>query len=220
MNFSLLDTEIGRLLEHGHAVLEGDLKRAALDRCERHDERQSLEADGIYQFLIAELGEPDMLLGFDWESWGEPNSSSDCLYLMQLGDHRYLLLPPDDLEDKHGMAILGSVRITDPAGSLAQLVTERLATQFDVEGFLSGRLPTSTSNLRPDLVPRQAIKDAYALAVDTSLVWESLVDDLKSLADYKGVAVSIPLAADFDQSTRTRLFDAWFLLTYSDNGEA
>jgi hypothetical protein len=136
---------------------------------------------------------------------------------MELGNCRYLLFPPDDLEGRHPMAVLGSVPITGPESTLAQLVTNRLATQFDVHGFLSARLPTSTSNLRPDLVPRQAIKDAYALAADRSFVWENLVGDLRALADYKDVAVSIPDTADMP--TRMRLFDTWFVLTYSENGD-
>jgi hypothetical protein len=217
MNFSLLDAELSRLLEQNDVVTEDDIKEAALGCCEQDEDREYLEAEGVYQFLVDQLGEPDMLLDFNWIAWGSPTSSSDWLYLMTLGTHWYLFLPPDTLEGVHPMVILGSVSANAPRSACARLVTKHLPTLFLDDAFGSHRLPTSTGNVRADLVPRQAVKNAYESVAQRPEVWGSLVDELREIVDINHLALEIPDGHDFDEKTRTRLFNEWFALTYSES---
>lgn len=209
MNFANLEAEILTRLKKGERPTEDDLVSAALAACENDDERLQIEDEGVYGTVVSE--DVDYALTFDWESWGAPNSSTGAMIIVRLDNRSFLCLPPDRLEGTHPFVVLGALE-PDAAPDRAREVVRRLVAGY-FDGEYSIRLPTSARNRRPDLLPDDAVKDAFRAAAHDEAIWEGLLDDFEELLEYRDEPINTKLP-DADEGFDEETFERWFQAIY------
>jgi hypothetical protein len=141
------------------------------------------------------------------------------MLILTVRRHVFLCLPPD-LDGVHDFIVLGATLVDDGVAGVSAMVRAQLSILLDDETW-SRRLPTATTNVSPDLLDSEAVKEAYRSAVRDPLVWEGLIADLPELRSVRtaaprrvGAAPSSVHCRDVNDGDRERLFDEWFVLTY------
>jgi hypothetical protein len=222
MDLTRLDRKILAVLEqNGHADAEAILP-LALDSGPDEEERETLESDGLESLLTEKLP-TRWLLSFDWESWGAPNSSSDYLFILTVDTHHFLCLPDDGGGDgRHPLLILDATEVEGGQVGVSGMVGRALPALFQMD-FQAPRLPTATKNVAPDLLTEESVKEAYRSLAESADFWDSLLGDLAELTSditpAQRLASVMPQWIDdsnLDAQARTRLFEQWFALTYSE----
>ena len=198
-----------------------------LDSGPDEEERETLESDGVSSFLTERLP-TRWLLGFDWESWGAPNSSSDSMLIVTIDTHHFLCLPDNaGFDGLHPLLILDATEVEGGQVGVSGMVRRALPALFQMDCW-AARLPTATENMAPDLLTRELVKEAYRSLAERADLWDSLLGDLAKLTSditpAQRLAGIMPQWIDdskLDAQARARLFEQWFALTYSEaDGDA
>lgn len=234
MNTAKLDDEIQRL---GYPTDENDFQSRVLGCCETPDEREALEELGLGEWMETYLPSRT-LVAVGWEAWGSPMGGGDSIELLTLGEHAYFFVPRDYAMDTHDLLFLGTTSAPPSPKDVSELVRDQL------QGLITGttttsrgsdiwpeRLPTETENCAPDLVTRDAIREAYlrVLAAGRTLpwgdIWDSLLGDvwqllgedwLRQWIGKRDIAEFAASDAPEDLLARNEIFEGWFSHTYRE----
>jgi hypothetical protein len=225
MDLTNLDRKLLAVLEQKAPVFARAILPLVLDSDPDEEEREILESEGLESLLTEKLP-TRRLLSFDWESWGAPTSSSDSMFILTVDTHHFLCLPDDGGRDGlHPLIILDATEVEGGQVGVSGMVRRALPVSTR---FWATRLPTATANMAPDLLTGESVKEAYRSLAAHADFWDSLLADLAELTS--DVTPSQRLAgvmpqwiddSNLDAQARTRLFEQWFALTYSEgDGDA
>ena len=218
MDLTKLDRKILAVLGQNARVDADAILPLVMDSGPDEEERETLESEGLESLLTDRLP-TRWLLSFDWESWGAPTSSSDSMFILTVDTHHFLCLPDDAGRDGlHPLLILDATEVKGGQVGVSGMVRRALPALFQ-----TGRLPTATENMAPDLLTGESVKEAYRSVAERADLWESLLADLAELTSNitpaQRLAGIMPRWIDnsnLDAQARARLFEQWFALTYSE----
>jgi hypothetical protein len=200
-----LDARMLEALERDGRV-EGDALVSLIETCCQTDEERDYLIDYSVDEWFDEYASTRKLASFLWE-FPASMGSSDTLGLLFIGSHVYLYSPDETLDSTHPFLLLGATNAAAGGDALSDMVRAKLAPLFD-DSEWGARLPTSTSNSAPDLVPREAFRDAYRTALTNSDVESAWSEEVVPEPDRRH-AGDKPLDEE-------KLFDRWFETTYSE----
>jgi hypothetical protein len=204
----------------GTRIDEDALMPFVVASCEEDEEREAIESEGLGWTLTERLPSKDVL-SFGWESRGAPTSSSDSMLVLTVDRHIFLCMPTESLEGLHPFLVLAAALAEEGAAGVSAMVRAHLPGLFGDVWTL--RLPTETTNLAPDLLSAEAVKEAYRSAAQDPDVWDGLLTDLAELSSgitpadrLAGTAPSPEYGSHLDDHEWARLFDEWFALSYQE----
>lgn len=227
MDLTKLDRKILAVLGQNARADADAILPLVLESGPDEEERETLESEGLESLLTDRLP-TRWLLSFDWESWGAPTSSSDSMFILTVDTHHFLCLPDNaGFDGLHPLLILDATEVEGGQVGVSGMVRRALPALFQT-GFWAVRLPTATTNMAPDLLTGESVKEAYRSVAERVDLWESLLADLAELTSditpAQRLAGIMPRWIDnsnLDAQARARLFEQWFALTYSEaDGDA
>jgi hypothetical protein len=150
------------------------------------------------------------------------------MFFLTVDTHHFLCLPDDGgFDGSHPLIILDATEVEGGQVGVSGMVRRALPALFQMD-FQARRLPTATGNMAPDLLTGESVKEAYRSLAAHPDFWDSLLGDLAELTSHitpvQRLAGVMPQWIDdsnLDAQARTRLFEQWFALTYSEvDGDA